>query len=205
MFDLSKYETVDERLHRLRDHYPTCRIVTREVECNYEKGWVRFITEIYVDVNDAFPIVTGHADGFRKDRGVDKDFWYNNAETSSIGRAIANFAMSKVGARPSREEMESVARAENDKAAVQSVVGIMNDNDWDSFVGKPKDEDNVISLADAVDLVQSTLGGSTIESTPMCAHGAMLPKSGVSKKTNKPYSGFVCMNFGDQCPPIWSK
>jgi len=201
MFDLSKYETVDERLHALRHDHPTHRIVTREIECNYDKGWVRFITEIYLEADDPFPIVTGHADGFRKERGVDKDFWYNNAETSSIGRAIANLARNKAGVRPSREEMESVARAENDKAIP---AGFQDEDDWNSFIGK-KADDQPIALSDAVQVVKHQLNPSDLGASPTCAHGAMMPKSGISKKTQKPYSGWVCMNFGEQCPPIWDK
>lgn len=201
MFDLSKYETVDERLHAMRAAYPNHRIITTEIACDYDKGWVRFRGELFLEPDDPFPVVTGHADGFRKDRGPEKDFWYNTAETSCLGRVLANFARNKAGVRPSREEMESVARAENDKALPPD---FNNEDDWNSFIGK-KADDEPIALSDAVEVVKHQLNPSDLGASPTCAHGAMMPKSGISKKTKKPYSGWVCMNFGEQCPPIWDK
>ena len=50
----------------------------------------------------------------QKGQGVNRDAWVENAETSAIGRALAN--MDYCGTlRPSREEMSKVKQNTNDK------------------------------------------------------------------------------------------
>ena len=205
MFDLSSYETVEERLVKFWEKYPDGRIDTELIEATAN----RFIVKSYLfrTEADAKPWTTGLAFEMVTDRGVNATSALENCETSSIGRALANAGFATRGKRASREEMTKVAVRENDKEAAKAVVGITSDDDWDSFVGKVKDDDTIISLAEAMDLVQSSLGGSTVKSNPMCAHGAMIPKSGVSAKTGKPYSGWVCSGNGTQgnkCPAVWN-
>ena len=108
MFNLSEYETVDSRIHQFYGEFKDGRIVTEMELIDMEKGHVIFKAYIYKDAVRTMPDATGYADGFRKDRGVDAQFWINNAETSSIGRALANLGLSAKGKRPSAEEMAQV-------------------------------------------------------------------------------------------------
>jgi hypothetical protein len=39
---------------------------------------------------------------------------------------------------------------------------------------------------------------------PMCLHGAMIRKSGISKKTGKPYAGYFCQDE-PQCDPKFDR
>ena len=39
---------------------------------------------------------------------------------------------------------------------------------------------------------------------PMCLHGAMVRKSGISKKTGKPYAGYFCQDE-PQCDPKFDR
>ena len=126
------------------------------------------------------------------------------AETSAYARAITNsgdpkYSTTKDGLkapRANREEMEKVARVENDKTTVRIQADLTND--WENFLA---DEPKITTLGQGVELVAQTLGATVI---PECKHGAMQYKEGVSAKG--PYSGYVCPGKrGDQCPAKWDK
>ena len=106
---LNDYETVDSRVHKFWDKHPNGRIAT-SVEFHEEsKRWV-VRTEVYRDVLDPFPAATGYAEEVIGSSMVNKTAALENAETSSIGRALANLGFSTKGARPSLEEMAKSKR-----------------------------------------------------------------------------------------------
>ena len=57
-----------------------------------------------------FRSANGHAEEFRTERGVNSTNALENAETSAIGRCLANAGYATHGKRPSREEMSKVSR-----------------------------------------------------------------------------------------------
>lgn len=126
-FNLDNYETVKDRITRFYADHIDGSIVTELVN-NPES-----LTEFASFKASAFVggrlIATGYAME-QKGQGVNKDAWVENAETSAIGRALAN--MDYCGTlRPSREEM--------------SKVGNTKDHDIDYFLqaiigAKDKDE-----------------------------------------------------------------
>jgi hypothetical protein len=68
---------------------------------------------VYKESTDAHPVATGYAEEIRDASPVNRTSHVENAETSAIGRALANFVFqSKTAPRPSREEMQKVARRE---------------------------------------------------------------------------------------------
>jgi hypothetical protein len=105
-FDLSNYETVDSRLHAFWERYEDGRIETELLEAGANRFIV--IARIYKTEADLKPCATGLALENISDRGVNANFALPNAETSAIGRALANAGFSAKGKRPSREEMASV-------------------------------------------------------------------------------------------------
>jgi hypothetical protein len=105
------------------------------------------------------------------DRGVNANFALPNAETSAIGRALANAGFSAKGKRPSREEMAAV----NSKSETFTVENKLEDpvqwttTDWVAAVPEqPKPP------ADC------------------CSQGMTL-RTGISKTTKKPFYGYVCL------------
>jgi hypothetical protein len=72
---------------------------------------------------DTKPCATGLAMETISDRGVNANFALPNAETSAIGRALANAGFSAKGKRPSREEMAAV----NSKQETYSVENKLED------------------------------------------------------------------------------
>ena len=201
-FNLNDYEDVAARIRRVHDNFPMCRFNIREMKVDHEKGYCYVITEIYRDANDANAAVSDAAYEFRSDRGVNKDFWVENCVTSSYGRSAGLLLGSEK--RSTKQDMEKVARIENDRAS----EGIANaplaiNNTWDEFVGKEPTPEPV-SLEEAAQLVQQTFGEA--EPIPTCSHGPRTIKSGVSA-SGKAWQGAMCevrgASKGDRCPAIW--
>jgi len=109
-FDLSNYETVEQRLVRWWSAYPNGRVYTMMM--NYTGDACVFYCELYADKEDKVPVATGYAEEIKSDRGVNATSFVENCETSAIGRAIANCPLQALssGPRPSRNEMQKVER-----------------------------------------------------------------------------------------------
>jgi hypothetical protein len=108
-FDLSNYETVEQRLVRWWAAYPNGRVYTCMM--NYTGDACVFYCELYADKDDKVPVATGYAEEIKTDRGVNATSFVENAETSAIGRAIGNCLLGSNGTpRPSRNEMQKVER-----------------------------------------------------------------------------------------------
>jgi hypothetical protein len=109
-FDLSNYETVEQRLVRWWAAYPNGRVYTCMM--NYTGDACVFYCELYADKDDKVPVATGYAEEIKSDRGVNATSFVENCETSAIGRAIANCPLQAAvsGPRPSRNEMQKVER-----------------------------------------------------------------------------------------------
>lgn len=115
-FNLDNYETVEQRLAKFWEQYPEGRIATAAYY--YDENRVVFSAEVYAHREDKFPTSTGYAEEVRDASPVNRTSHVENAETSSIGRALSNWKFqSKTSPRPSREEMEKVARSEQPKPA----------------------------------------------------------------------------------------
>lgn len=180
MFNLDDYEPVDERIAKFWAKYADGKI---ETDLVFNDGkTVIFKCSVYR--NDHTLIATGYADETISEKGVNRDFHIPNAETSSIGRALAAGGFqAKIGKKPSREEMSKVQRV----AASEPV---------------PND---VWTINDAIGKVASTLGAVEQEAKPSCKHGERQFLTGVSPKTNKPYKGYMCPEKvkAQQCAPEW--
>jgi len=105
-FDLGKYVEVAERIRAFYEKYPEGSIQTEMVRL--EDGLVVFRASVFRDATDPLP-TTGWAYEREGSSPVNRTSFVENCETSAIGRALANrdFAGTR---RPSREEMEKVAR-----------------------------------------------------------------------------------------------
>ena len=201
-FNLNDYEDVAARIRRVHDNYPMCRFNIREMKVDHEKGYCWVITEIYRDANDPFAAVSDAAYEFRSDRGVNKDFWVENCVTSSYGRSAGLLLGSEK--RSTKQDMEKVARLENDLASERIAnAPLAINNTWDEFVGKEPTPEPV-SLEEAAQLVQQTFGEA--EPIPTCSHGPRTIKSGVSA-SGKAWQGAMCevrgASAGQRCPAIW--
>lgn len=108
-FNLDNYETVETRLAKFWEQFPNGQVFTQIY--HYDENRVVFKAEIYKDITDPRPVATGYAEEVRDASPVNRTSFVENAETSAIGRCLANYLFqSKSAPRPSREEMAKVAR-----------------------------------------------------------------------------------------------
>jgi hypothetical protein len=100
-FNIEDYEPVEARLSRFWElHSEDGRVETELV--SHIAG--HYIVKAIIWVGDR-QVATGLADEHTEQKGVNARNALENAETSAIGRALANFNFAPKGKRPSREEM----------------------------------------------------------------------------------------------------
>ena len=211
MFNLSDYEDVDTRIHKFYETYADGAIITELVSNDEEKGVVVFKAVAFRTYVDAQPSAVGYARGSRKDRGVDRDFWFENCETSAIGRCLANLGLSAKGKRASSLEMAKVKDAEAGggkpiRVRTEEQKKFINEQNpkaeviWDTTIEPPLDLEPVFE--DAVDLVAKTLSAEPI---PRCKHGNRVLREGTGK--NGAYRGWGCSlpmrQKAEQCKMVW--
>lgn len=110
-FNLEDYETVEQRLERFWADHPEGRVLT-EIEHRDERSFI-VRAAVYFNREDEIPVASGFAEEIIGQGPVNKTSALENCETSAIGRALANCNYSGAKNRPSREEMEKVARGQN--------------------------------------------------------------------------------------------
>jgi len=116
-FNLNDYETVEERLKKFWKDNPKGRINTDVVSTGTDGTWVIVKAELFKQADDTFPVATGLAQEYKGQGGfANNEAWMENAETSAIGRACANWMyQGNKKARPSREEMSKSMKPEEPK------------------------------------------------------------------------------------------
>jgi hypothetical protein len=204
-FNLDDYTTVQERSNIFWERYPDGAIRTELVEASNTRFIV--VCKLFKTTTDPQPFAMGHAQEVISDRGVNRDFALENAETSSRGVAFkcANIGTEKNA--PSREEMEKVKRLENKLATYsapntrsRAVETALRSSFNDEIKAAIDPQPVAWSIGDVVDQI-----GSNKPQPQECKHGAMILKEGTAK-TGKPYLGYVCSAAKpDQCDAVWAK
>jgi hypothetical protein len=100
-FNLDDYETVAERVMRLKTLHPDSRILTEVVKLDNERGEILARASIYLDegvaASDyAFGVASTYPQSMRK-------FYVEDTVTSAIGRAIS--LVIPTDKKPTREDM----------------------------------------------------------------------------------------------------
>lgn len=113
-FNLEDYETVEERIRKFYEQNPDGRIITQNVTTPADRSvstWVVLASVFLTSADQAnnLPKATGWAFEVDGGNGANKTAALENAETSAIGRALANAGLSG-NKRTTREEMEKVER-----------------------------------------------------------------------------------------------
>lgn len=114
-FDLSKYQTVQQRIDLFWVKFPSGRFNTEIV--SFTENQVLVKAEVWTDWAEDNPRAVDYAEEKLTNSGVNRTSFVENAITSALGRAISQLGgdLSPSGLKPSREEMEKVQRVtEND-------------------------------------------------------------------------------------------
>ena len=191
MIKFDEYEDVNARIKRFRAAFPNGgRIETDIVECDLDKGYILVRARIYREHEDLVPAAVDYAFGHQAFYRENMKRWYvEDTTTSAIGRAIS--LLMPVESRATKQNMDEVENA--------PIVDV-----WATITPAP--EPGVIAIGSAVEALKSQLGGEVTEMTPLCSHGRMLWKEGISSKTGNKYKGWVCPNKDKpQCSPQWIK
>ena len=107
-FNPADYATVAERLVQFWHDCPMGRINTEIIVDDGTRIVIK--ASLYADNDDPLPTTTGFAEEIRGSSMVNKTSALENAETSSIGRALSNYQYQGSTKRPSLEEMIKVHR-----------------------------------------------------------------------------------------------
>ena len=181
-FNLQDYETVESRLEKWWKDYPDGRVATKLEQASDTRYIVS--AELFKTEADAKACASGLASESISDRGVNSTSALENCETSAIGRALANAGYAAKGKRASREEMTKVVQLQ---AVPQSFT-------------VDRTEPLPISNEDWVKAANVPAPKAPPE---CCAKGNTL-RTGLSKTTQKPYYGYVCLdNIKDHA--VWAK
>jgi len=142
-FDLSQYQTVQERIDLFRKTFSEGRIVNKIVHIDEKSIIVE--CSIYLNATDEHPTGVDLAHEVKDASPVNRTSWVENCATSSTGRAISLLGgpFSPKGKRPSREEMAKVDRA--NKATqitakeISAATAVRERNDLSSRASAPGD------------------------------------------------------------------
>ena len=199
---LDDYETVETRLEKFWAKFPNGRTETKLLK--FDGGQYIVWSAIYRDIADSVPFATGLAEETVQGRGVNSTSALENAETSSLGRSLANGGFAAKGKRASAEEMSKVERKNVAQSAIAEAKEKMAQTGKE-YVPIAKEDDPwtireaapATTVDEAVAIVKDIIGGQTERDIPHCKCGKeMVWKTGVGKN-NKPWGHFKCS--------IWSK
>ena len=110
-FDLSQYQTVQERIDLFWARYGNGRLNLEIVLINEQQVVMK--AEVYLDKADEKPAAVDYAEERLGTSHINKVSFVENCATSAYGRAISALGgeFSPKGKRPSAQEMEKVNRA----------------------------------------------------------------------------------------------
>ena len=195
-FDLSSYEDVNARIKRFRTEFPSGRLIAVIEKEDLTAGWLLIRAEAYREYEDEKPSAVDYAYGNVANLPHNMKKWLvEDTTTSAYGRVIGLLSPSD-NARPTRQDME--------KVAAQPAVEV---DLWATATPAVKIDGvgSVRPAAETIADIKSQLGGEIVDAAPICSHGRMVYKEGVSPKTGQKYRGYTCSSKSrsDQCKPIW--
>lgn len=159
-FDLSQYETVEQRLHRAYKDHPLMRVITKNLTTLQDRQVSTWVVqaEIWLPYPDEMAEMALKSDGwYLKSTGLafevdgvgmaQKTAALETCESSAIGRALANAGYSG-NRRTTREEMAKAERGVT-PAAPKDWLKLAEDFSW------KKDLDGLIALYNEMVRVQA--------------------------------------------------
>jgi hypothetical protein len=176
--DLTQYEDAATLNKWFINNFPLGRIDLAIYQLDLDKGIVVFLGSVYRDLNDAHPAVTNFAKGERDDYPAHMRKWYlEDTATSAIARCL------------------TLLKGSNKTAHKESMIAATS---W-SIEPKAELDRELLQVNPVETLTREVENLRELH----CDGGVrMLYKAGLSKTTNKPFAGYVCV-CGQKCPPVW--
>ena len=196
-FDISNYTTVAEKVAEFYSKYPEGSIQFQFMGVmpgDPEKIWG--IARAYRTPDDILPGV-GTASEFIKGKSpYTAGSEIQNLETSCWGRACSSLNVGNSKGLSSKEEIIGSRERQAPGPAKPKEVVVVQEPPSDPEESKQTIE-HILDPWD-VAYVQPD------PEVPLCLHGEMNRRSGISKKTGKPYAGYFCDNE-PQCDPKFDR
>lgn len=127
-FDLSQYQTVQERIDLFWELYPQGRFNLEIVSMTPEQVVIK--SEVWTDIAEEKPRAVDFAEERFGSSPVNKSSFIENCATSSLGRCISQLggALSPKGKKASAEEMAKVNRVNNRDWVAEAEAMALNYN-----------------------------------------------------------------------------
>ena len=194
-FDISNYVTVAERVAMFYEKFPEGSIQFEfmgVMDGDPLKMWG--IARAYRSADDILP-----GTGTASELIVGKSPYTNgselqNLETACWGRAVASLGIGTSKGLSSKEEILGSRERQAPGPAKPKEVVQQTPSD-------PMEADPWLSVPAMDEGVEQYNEESQV---PLCLHGEMSRRSGISKKTGKPYAGYFCDNE-PQCDPKFDR
>jgi hypothetical protein len=128
-FNLSEYQTVQERIDLFWQKFPDGRLYTELV--SFTPDQVVFKAECYANKDDVYPLAVDYAEERLGSSPVNKTSFLENCSTSALGRCISLLGneFSPKGKRPSQQEMNKVQRLSTPEVTRNWQAALDNIND----------------------------------------------------------------------------
>jgi len=200
-FDIQNYTTVQERVTEFYSRYPEGSIQFEfmgVMDGDITKMWG--VASAYRTADDTRPGVGTASEFIDGKSPYTKGSELQNLETSAWGRALASLGIETSKGLSSKEEIigSRERQAPGPAKPVQAVEPLLK-------VEKPSIWG--IHLEADTEPLPDPWNENYVEpapEVPICLHGPMTRRSGVSKKTGKPYAGYFC-DSEPQCDPKFDR
>lgn len=198
-FDIQNYTTVQERVLEFYQRYPDGSIQFEfmgVMDGDPTKMWG--VASAYRTADDPRPGVGTASEFIEGKSPYTRGSELQNLETSAWGRALASLGIGTSKGLSSKEEIiGSRERQAPGPAKPREVVQEPPSNSMEADPWLP-----VPTMDEGLEHVQNYVQDEP--EIPHCVHGPMNRRSGISKKTGKPYAGYFCDNE-PQCEPRFDR
>ncbi len=194
-FDISNYVTAAERVAMFYEKYPNGSIQFEYMgvmDGDPTKMWG--VARAYRSPEDPLPGVGTASEFIIGKTPYTFGSEMQNLETSCWSRAVASLNIGTSKGISSKEEVATSRQNQAPGPAKPKEVVQEPPSD-------PMEADPWLSVP-AMD--ESVSGYDDEPLVPLCLHGPMVRKSGISKKTGKPYAGYFCQDE-PQCDPKFDR
>lgn len=197
-FDIQNYTTVQERVQEFYARYPEGSIQFEfmgVMDGDPTKMWG--VASAYRNPNDTRPGVGTASEFIEGKSPYTRGSELQNLETSAWGRALASLGIGTSKGLSSKEEIigsrerQAPGPVKPKPVEVQAIEPPSYPTEADPFLSDPALDEGLDYYSDEPEV-------------PLCLHGPMTRRSGISKKTGKPYAGYFC-NDEPQCDPKFDR